>query len=90
MHWLWVIIIGGIAGFIAKLIASSPNNPQGFLVTIVLGILGSFVATIIGRALHWYRPGEGAGLIGSIVGAVIILVIWHYIEARRYNAPTKY
>jgi uncharacterized membrane protein YeaQ/YmgE (transglycosylase-associated protein family) len=84
MHFLWVIIIGGVAGFIARLISPSPNNPTGIIMTVVLGIIGSIVATFIGRALHLYRPGQGAGLIGAIVGAVIVLAIWHAISRSSY------
>ena len=82
MYLLWMIIIGGIAGVIAKLISPSPNNPRGFVLTIILGIVGSFVATYLGQALHWYREGQGAGLIGSIVGAVIVLFVWHFVSNR--------
>ena len=84
MFIIWTIIIGGIAGFIARLISPAPNNPQGFILTVVLGIVGGLVATFIGRALHWYRPGQGAGLIASIVGAVIVLAIWHAMTRSRY------
>jgi uncharacterized membrane protein YeaQ/YmgE (transglycosylase-associated protein family) len=83
MHILWVIIIGAIAGFIAKLISPSPNNPQGFVLTTVLGVVGSIVATYLGQAVHLYEPGQGAGFIGAIIGAVIILAIWHFIERQR-------
>jgi uncharacterized membrane protein YeaQ/YmgE (transglycosylase-associated protein family) len=74
---LWIIIIGFIAGVIARLLAPGPNNPTGFILTTVLGIVGAFVATFLGQAVGWYRPGESAGLIGAAVGAVIVLFIWH-------------
>jgi uncharacterized membrane protein YeaQ/YmgE (transglycosylase-associated protein family) len=77
MHWLWVIIVGFVAGLIARWLSPAPNNPQGFIFTTALGIVGSVVMTLIGRALHWYRPGEGAGIFGSIVGALIVLWLWH-------------
>ncbi len=83
---IWTIIIGAVAGFIARLISPAPNNPQGFILTTVLGIVGGLVATFIGRALHWYRPGQGAGLIASIVGAVIVLAIWRMATRSRYTA----
>jgi uncharacterized membrane protein YeaQ/YmgE (transglycosylase-associated protein family) len=70
---LWIIIIGFIAGVIARLLAPGPNNPTGFILTTVLGIVGAFVATFLGQAVGWYRPGESAGLIGATVGAVIVL-----------------
>lgn len=77
MHFLWVVLIGGIAGLIARVISPSPNNPSGVIMTVLLGIVGAVVATFIGRVLHFYRPGQSAGLIGAIVGAVIVLVVWH-------------
>jgi uncharacterized membrane protein YeaQ/YmgE (transglycosylase-associated protein family) len=83
MWIIWAIIIGGVAGFIARLISPSPNNPQGFILTVVLGIIGGVVATWLGRAVGWYSPGEGAGFIASIVGAVIILFIWHLVARNR-------
>jgi uncharacterized membrane protein YeaQ/YmgE (transglycosylase-associated protein family) len=83
MHILWVIIIGFIAGVIAKLITPGSNEPQGFILTTVLGIVGALVATYLGQAIGWYQAGEGAGLIGAIVGAIIILVIWGVVAGNR-------
>lgn len=85
MHFLYVIIIGGIAGLVARLISPAPNNPSGIIMTVLLGIVGAVVATFIGRALHFYRPGQGAGLIGAIIGAVIVLAIWHAATRDRYG-----
>lgn len=79
---IWTIIIGFIAGVIAKLIHPGPNEPSGFILTAILGIVGAFVATWLGQALGWYRPGEGAGLIGAVIGAVIVLAIWSMIARR--------
>jgi uncharacterized membrane protein YeaQ/YmgE (transglycosylase-associated protein family) len=76
MGLLWTILIGFLAGVIAKLIHPGPNEPSGFILTTLLGIAGAFVATYLGHALGWYPAGEGAGLIGAIVGAVIVLVVW--------------
>ena len=87
MHILWVIIIGALAGFIAKLISPSPNNPQGFILTTVLGIVGSIVASFLGQAVGLYGPDENAGFIGAIVGAVIVLAIWHWFDRRRRIGP---
>jgi uncharacterized membrane protein YeaQ/YmgE (transglycosylase-associated protein family) len=84
MHFLWVIIIGGIVGFIARLISPAPNNPNGIIMTVLLGIVGSIVATFLGRALHLYRPGQGAGIIGAIIGAVIVLAVWHAATRSSY------
>jgi uncharacterized membrane protein YeaQ/YmgE (transglycosylase-associated protein family) len=76
MHFLWVILIGFVAGIIAKFLHPGPNEPSGFILTTLLGIAGAFVATYLGQAIGWYRPGEGAGLIGAVVGAIIVLVVW--------------
>jgi uncharacterized membrane protein YeaQ/YmgE (transglycosylase-associated protein family) len=82
MGIIWTIIIGFVAGVIAKFIHPGPNEPAGFILTTILGIIGAFVATYLGQALGWYRPGEGAGLIGAVVGAIIILVIWGMVAGR--------
>jgi len=83
MGILWTIIIGFIAGVIAKFIMPGENEPTGFILTTILGIVGAFVATYLGQALGWYRPGEGAGLIGAVVGAIIVLVVYGLIFGRR-------
>ena len=77
MGILWILLIGLVAGIIARLLAPGPNNPSGFILTAVLGIAGAFLATWIGQAIGWYRPDQGAGFIGATVGAVIVLFIWH-------------
>jgi len=76
MHFLWVILIGFVAGVIAKFLHPGSNEPSGFILTTILGIVGAFVATFLGQAIGWYRPDEGAGLIGAVVGAIVVLVIW--------------
>jgi uncharacterized membrane protein YeaQ/YmgE (transglycosylase-associated protein family) len=78
-----MIIIGFLAGVIAKFITPGKNEPSGFILTTILGIAGAFVATYLGQAVGWYRADQGAGLIGAVVGAIIILVIWGFIAARR-------
>jgi len=83
MGIIWTIIIGFIAGIIAKFLHPGPNEPSGFILTTILGIIGAVVATYLGQALGWYRPGEGAGLIGAVVGALIVLVIWGFLAPRR-------
>ena len=83
MSIIWTIIIGFVAGVIAKLITPGSNEPSGFILTTILGIVGAFVASWLGQALGWYRPGEGAGLIGAVVGAIVVLVIWGAIAGRR-------
>ena len=76
------IVVGLIAGILAKWIMPGRNEPSGFILTTILGIVGAFLATFIGQALGWYRADEGAGLIGAVVGAVIVLVIWSMIARR--------
>ena len=82
MGILWTIIIGFVAGVIAKFIHPGPNEPAGFILTTLLGIAGAFVATYLGQALGWYQANEGAGLIGAVVGALIVLVIWGLFASR--------
>jgi len=86
MSIIWTIIIGFIAGVIAKFVTPGENEPSGFILTTILGIVGALVATYLGRAVGWYEAGEGAGFIGAIVGAIIILVIWGFIAGRRRPA----
>jgi uncharacterized membrane protein YeaQ/YmgE (transglycosylase-associated protein family) len=83
MSIIWTIIIGFVAGIIAKLITPGRNEPSGFILTTILGIVGAFVATFLGQALGWYRADEGAGFIGAIVGAVVVLLIWGLVSGRR-------
>jgi uncharacterized membrane protein YeaQ/YmgE (transglycosylase-associated protein family) len=83
MRFIWTIIIGFIAGVIAKFVTPGDNKPSGFVLTTILGVVGAFIATYIGQAIGWYRAGQSTGLIGSVVGAVIILVIWGFIAGRR-------
>jgi uncharacterized membrane protein YeaQ/YmgE (transglycosylase-associated protein family) len=84
MSIIWTIIIGFVAGVVAKFIMPGPNEPSGFILTTLLGIGGAFLATYLGQAIGWYRAGEGAGFIGATVGAIIVLAIWGMI-ARRQN-----
>lgn len=81
MGILWTIIIGFVAGIIAKFLMPG-RDPGGFIITTLLGIAGAFVATYLGEAVGWYRAGEGAGFIGAILGAVIILAIYRMIAGR--------
>ncbi|NGM23215.1 GlsB/YeaQ/YmgE family stress response membrane protein [Roseomonas stagni] len=81
MGFIWTIIIGLIAGAIAKFIMPG-RDPGGIIVTILLGIVGALVATWLGQAIGWYRAGEGAGLIGAVVGAIIILVVYRMVVRR--------
>lgn len=83
MGIIWIIIIGLVAGIIARWLSPGPNTPQGFILTTVLGIAGAFLATWIGQAIGWYRPDQGAGFIGATVGAVLVLFIWNRLVAGR-------
>ena len=83
MGIIWTIVIGLVAGFIAKLISPGPNNPSGFVLTTLLGIVGAFLATYLGQAIGWYRADQGAGFIGATIGAIIVLAIWHFASSRR-------
>ncbi|MBS3847425.1 MULTISPECIES: GlsB/YeaQ/YmgE family stress response membrane protein [Devosia] len=82
MGILWAIIVGFLAGLIAKWITPGDNKPSGFILTTVLGIVGSLLATWLGQAIGWYGAGDGAGFIASIVGAVIILLVWTQLARR--------
>ena len=81
MHWLWTIIIGLIVGAVAKLLMPG-KDPGGFIITMLLGIAGSLVGTWLGRAVGWYRGGESAGFIMSVIGAIILLAIYHLVRRR--------
>ena len=83
MGLIWTIIIGFLAGVIAKFIMPGTNEPSGFVLTTILGIVGALVASYLGQAMGWYRPGEGAGFIGAVVGAIVRLFVWGLIAKRR-------
>jgi uncharacterized membrane protein YeaQ/YmgE (transglycosylase-associated protein family) len=83
MSIIWTIIIGFVAGVIAKFLMPGRNEPSGFILTTILGIVGAFVATYLGQAIGWYRADEGAGLIGAVVGAIVVLFIYGMIAGRR-------
>jgi uncharacterized membrane protein YeaQ/YmgE (transglycosylase-associated protein family) len=80
---IWIAAIGLLAGFIARFLLPGPNNPHGFLVTMVIGIAGAFVATFFGQSIGWYRHDQGAGLIGATLGSIIVLFIWHRLVVQR-------
>jgi uncharacterized membrane protein YeaQ/YmgE (transglycosylase-associated protein family) len=84
MSIIWTIIIGFIVGVIAKFIMpGDKTEPKGFILTTVLGIVGAFVATYLGQAVGWYSAGESAGFIASIVGAIILLVLYGLVAGRQ-------
>ena len=78
---LWILFIGLVAGFAARILSPGPNTPAGFLVTIALGIAGSFLATFVGQAIGWYGPAQGAGFITATIGALVVLFIWRRLVA---------
>ena len=78
---LWIVIVGLVAGLIARWLSPGPNNTQGFILTIVLGIAGAFLSTFVGQAIGWYRPDQGAGFIAATIGAVVVLFIWNRLVA---------
>jgi uncharacterized membrane protein YeaQ/YmgE (transglycosylase-associated protein family) len=80
---LWILIVGLVAGFIARLLSPGPNNPTGFILTILLGIAGAFLATFIGQTIGWYRPDQGAGFVSATIGALLALFIWNRLVAHR-------
>jgi uncharacterized membrane protein YeaQ/YmgE (transglycosylase-associated protein family) len=80
---LWILVVGFIAGIIARILSPGPNNPSGFILTTVIGIAGAFLATFIGQAIGWYGPNQGAGFITAIVGALVVLFIWNRLVVKR-------
>jgi len=79
---LWILFIGIVAGSIARLVLPGPNRPKGFIVSTALGVAGAILATIVGHATGFYRPHQFAGFVGSAVGAIVILYLWHQLVAR--------
>jgi uncharacterized membrane protein YeaQ/YmgE (transglycosylase-associated protein family) len=77
MHIIWTILIGFVAGIIARAIMPGDNNPTGFFLTAAIGIGGSLAATYLGHMIGWYKAGSSAGFIGAIIGAIILLGIYH-------------
>jgi uncharacterized membrane protein YeaQ/YmgE (transglycosylase-associated protein family) len=84
MAILWTIVIGFLAGVVAKFIMPGDKyEPKGFILTTILGIVGALVATYLGQAVGWYKPGQSAGFIGGVVGAIILLAIYGFIAGRQ-------
>lgn len=81
MHWIWTIVIGFVAGLIAKAITPG-TGPSGFWLTALLGIAGSVAASFIGQATGLYSEGQAAGFIASIVGAIVLLVVYHLVTRK--------
>ena len=83
MSIIWAIVIGFVAGIIAKFITPGRNEPSGFILTTILGIIGAVVFTWLGQSIGWYGPDDSAGLIGSVIGAVLVLLAWGALTRRR-------
>ncbi len=83
MHILGVILIGFFAGIIARLLAPGANNPAGFILTTLLGIAGAFVASFIEQGIGLYGPNHRVGLLGAVIGAIVILFVWHRLVSAR-------
>lgn len=79
LHFIWMCIIGLVAGAIAKLIMPG-KDPGGMIITMLLGIAGSLIAGFLGRALGWYQEGQGAGLIFSVLGAILLLGVYRLFK----------
>ncbi|GAA3846067.1 GlsB/YeaQ/YmgE family stress response membrane protein [[Pseudomonas] carboxydohydrogena] len=79
---LYIILVGFVAGILARFLSPGPNNPSGFILTTVLGIVGAFLATWIGQAVGHYGPNQGAGFITATLGALLVLFIWNRLVAR--------
>lgn len=82
MDIIWILLVGLAVGAIAKLLMPGPD-PGGIILTSLLGVAGAFIAGFVGRELGWYRPSEPAGIIGSILGAVLLLVGYRLLVKRR-------
>ena len=78
---LWIIFVGFVAGMIARWLSPGPNKPGGFVLTVVLGIAGAFLATFLGQMIGWYRADQGAGFIAATLGAFLVLFIWNRLVA---------
>ena len=84
MHIIWTILIGFVAGLVAKMLTPG-KDPSGFFITAAIGIAGSLVATFVGQAMGWYQAGESAGFIGAVLGAIVLLVIYHLVRRSGSN-----
>jgi uncharacterized membrane protein YeaQ/YmgE (transglycosylase-associated protein family) len=78
---LYILIVGLVAGILARMISPGPNNPSCFILTAVLGIVGAFLATFVGQAIGHYGPEQGAGFVTATIGAVVVLFIWNRLVA---------
>jgi len=81
MHIIWTILIGFVAGLVAKTLTPG-RDPSGFFITAIIGIAGSLAATYVGQALGWYQPGQSAGFIGGVLGVIALLLIYHLVRTK--------
>ena len=81
MSWIVAIVIGLLAGIVAKLLMPG-RDPGGFIITTLLGMAGALIATWLGQMVGWYHPGEAAGFIGAVVGAIILLALYRLVARR--------
>ena len=86
MGIIWTVVIGLVAGIVAKFLVPGRNEPSGFVLTAILGVVGAIVATYLGQAVGWYGPNEGAGFIGATVGAILVLIVWGFLARRNSKA----
>jgi uncharacterized membrane protein YeaQ/YmgE (transglycosylase-associated protein family) len=80
---IWILVVGFVAGIIARILSPGPNNPSGFILTTILGIAGAFLATFVGQQMGHYGPNQGAGFITATIGALVVLFIWNRLVARK-------
>ena len=89
-HWIWVIIVGFVAGLIARFLIPGPNNPSGFIMTAVLGIVGSFIANFLAEKIGWISDAsEGGHLLSGVVGAVILLLVYHLVSSQMASSNSN-
>ena len=81
MHLIWTALIGLVIGAVAKFILPG-NNPGGIIATCLIGVAGSFIATYAGRAMGWYQEGQSAGFIMSLIGAIVLLGVYHLVKPK--------
>jgi len=81
---IWIVIIGFVAGIVARMLSPGAHNPSGFILTTLLGIVGAFLATFIGQTIGWYRLDQGAGFIAATVGALIVLFVWNRLVVHNF------
>ena len=82
MTILWTILIGFIVGIVAKFLMPG-RDPGGFIITVLIGIAGSFIATYVGAAMGWYQNGETAGFIAAVLGSIVLLIIYRLLTGKR-------